>query len=448
LDATDADTCRALKQEATMLSVKENELVTRVGPATPMGQVLRRYWMPALLSAELPERDGDPVRVKLLGERLVAFRDSEGHAGLVDERCPHRGASLWLGRNEETGLRCVYHGWKFNRAGDCVEMPCETPETDFHAKVHLKAYPTEELGGVIWAYMGPAEQMPPAPRFEWAMVPETHRHVTKTWEECNWLQALEGGVDSAHSSFLHSAIRGSVPGGGLSATGYRARSGAPDIDVRLTDWGYTYASVRPLGEEGDYVRVYQYVMPFHQIRAAQIPDGKGWRPLIAGHAWVPMDDENCMVYNWRYHFQDQPLLDGRALVHQSGGGDEDHLPNFRKIRNIDNDWMLDRATQRARTFTGIQGINTQDHAVQESMGAISDRSQEHLGSIDRAIIATRKLLLQAVKTVDDGGVPAGANDSYYRVRAIEKVLPAGTSWWDAMRGEILGEREPEPAGAR
>jgi phthalate 4,5-dioxygenase oxygenase subunit len=431
-----------------MLSEQENELVTRVGPGTPMGQVLRRYWMPALLSAELPEPDGTPVRVKLLGERLVAYRDTEGKVGLLDELCGHRRASLWLGRNEESGLRCVFHGWKFDRAGNCVDMPCETPETDFSAKVHIKAYPVAEMGGVVWAYMGPPEFLPPEPRFEWTQVPDSQRNISKTWEECNWLQALEGGVDSAHSSFLHRALGAPVARGGFSISGYRARSTAPRIDVQMTDWGYTYASRRPLGEEGDYIRTYHYVMPFHQLRAAQVGDGSGWRPLVAGHMWVPMDDENCMVYNWRYHFGDVPLEDGDTLLSQAGGGEEDQLADYRKIRNKDNDWLIDRQIQKTKTYTGIDGINTQDHAVQESMGPIVDRSQEHLGSIDRAIIATRRLLLRAVETVADGGVPVAANDSYYRIRALERVLPTGTEWWEAMGAEIRGEREPVPAGAR
>jgi phthalate 4,5-dioxygenase len=425
-----------------MLSPQENELVTRVGPGTPMGQVMRRYWMPALLSAELPEPDCTPVRVKLLGERLVAIRVSDGSVGLLDEYCPHRRASLWLGRNEENGLRCIYHGWKFDAAGNCVDMPCEDAETDFHQKIHMTAYPCVERGGVVWAYMGPVEQMPPPPDFEWATVPENQRSISKTWEECNWLQALEGGVDSAHSSFLHRALGQAVAKGGFSINGYRARSGAPKIEVRMQDWGYTYASIRPLGEEGNYVRTYQYVMPFTQIRAGQVGDGSGWRPLVAGHMWVPMDDDNCMVYNWRYHFGGVPLTDGDDQLSNAGGGHEDQSSNYRKIRNVDNDWMIDRNIQKTQTFTGITGINTQDHAVQESMGPIVDRSQEHLGTIDRAIIATRRLLLQAVKTVEDGGRPTGANDSYYRIRAIEKLLPREQQWWDALAPEILGERDP------
>src|SRR5437763_216976 len=171
-----------------MLTAKDNELVTRTSPGTPMGEVLRRYWMPALLSWEIEEPDGDPVIVKLLGERLVAFRDTDGRVGLVEEHCPHRCASLWLGRNEESGLRCVFHGWKFDVEGNCVDMPNELPEAQFASRIHLKAYPTVEMGGVVWTYMGPREQMPPPPKFEWTQVPPTHLQVNKTWEECNWLQ--------------------------------------------------------------------------------------------------------------------------------------------------------------------------------------------------------------------------------------------------------------------
>jgi len=214
----------------------------------------------------------------------------------------------------------------------------------------------------------------------------------------------------------------------------------------MTDWGYVYAAIRPLGDEGDYVRTQHFVMPFHQLRAAQVGDGSGWRPLVAGHMWVPMDDENCMVYSWFYHFGSEPLLDGDLLEANLGGGPQDLTADFRKLRNLDNDWLIDRGQQRNRSFTGISGINTQDHAVQESMGAIVDRAEEHLGSIDRAIIVLRRLLLAAVATVEDGGDPLAANDSYYGIRAIEKVLPDGERWWDALGSEIIGESQSIAAG--
>ena len=161
--------------------------------------------MPAALSSELPAGDCAPVRVRLLGERLVAFRDSSGNIGLVDEYCAHRRASLFLGRNEENGLRCVYHGWKYDRNGNCLETPTEPAGSNFKDKIHIQAYPTLEMGGLVWAYLGPKEKTPPPPKFEFTQVPELHRYMTKTWEECNWLQALEGAIDSQHASFLHRA---------------------------------------------------------------------------------------------------------------------------------------------------------------------------------------------------------------------------------------------------
>src|SRR5665213_1585771 len=185
-----------------MLSREENELLTQTGPGTPMGRLIRRYWLPALFSHQLPAPDGDPVRVRLLGERLVAFRATDGRIGLIAEQCPHRTASLFFARNEECGLRCVYHGWKFDLDGNCVDMPSEPPESNFKHKVRIAAYPCRERGGVVWTYMGPPELMPDFPWLEWAEVPETHRFVTRHLQECNWLQAFEGGFDTSHLTFL------------------------------------------------------------------------------------------------------------------------------------------------------------------------------------------------------------------------------------------------------
>src|SRR5579885_1794102 len=179
-----------------MLSQDENELITRVGPGTPMGEVFRRFWLPAMLSSELTEPDCPPVRLRLLGEDLVAFRDTNGRPGVLAAHCPHRGASLYFGRNEECGLRCVYHGWKFDVEGNCLDQLNEPPENQFKQHIHLTAYPTVELGGIVWAYMGPPERMPPPPKFAWTQVPEARRHVTKVIQECNYLQALEGGIDT------------------------------------------------------------------------------------------------------------------------------------------------------------------------------------------------------------------------------------------------------------
>jgi phthalate 4,5-dioxygenase oxygenase subunit len=424
-----------------MLTPEENELVTRTGPGTPMGEVMRRYWMPAALSSELPEPDCAQVRVKLLGEKLVAFRDTSGKVGLVDEFCAHRRASLFLGRSEENGLRCIYHGWKYDVTGNCLETPTEPAGSNFKDKIRIKSYPTLEMGGLVWAYMGPKEKTPPPPKFEFTQVPESHRYMTKTWEECNWLQALEGAIDSQHASFLHRALTSDKTRSryGQSASGYRARSTTPSHEVETTDYGLLFASVRPLGEEGSYVRTYHFVMPFYAIRAAQQGiGGEVKRPLVAGHMWVPMDDENCMVYDWLYSFGETPI-DAKwrdEFEWGSGRGPEDRTADFRKVKNRSNNWMIDRKAQKTLGYSGIEGINTQDHAIQESMGPIVDRSQEHLGASDKAIIAMRRMLLQAVHSLGQGISPPGTGSEYYKLRAIDRVLPSGAEWHQALQDEI------------
>src|SRR5579864_4144457 len=214
-----------------MLKQAENELITRVGPGTPMGNFMREYWVPAMLSSEVPTPDADPVRILLLGEKLVAFRDTTGKVGLLANHCPHRGASLFFGRNEESGIRCVYHGWKFAADGTCVDMPNEPAESDFKHKVTATAYPTQEAGGVVWVYMGPAEKRPRLPRPEWTLVPPEQRIVTRYIQENNWVQGLEGGIDSSHVSFLHSTVsshKGDFTG---SSTNLFALDKAPEFRV-------------------------------------------------------------------------------------------------------------------------------------------------------------------------------------------------------------------------
>src|SRR5713226_5499267 len=429
-----------------MLTQEQNELLTRTGPGTAMGEVMRRYWIPALLSSELPVPDCPPVRLKLLGENLVAFRATDGRVGILDEFCAHRRVSLWLGRNEEQGLRCVFHGWKYDVEGKCVDMPNEPPESNFKHKIRLQAYPSIELGGMVWSYMGPKEEMPPPPKFEWTQVPESHRHITKTWEECNWLQALEGGLDTAHIGFLHWGLSEKAEGR-LSRDdprGFRSRAQAPELDVDPTDYGFCYAGIRHLGEQGNYIRAYHYIMPWTQIRPMQAMSARRtksgkveWRTNIAGHFWVPIDDENCMVWNWMYSFGEEPLTEEDRLERGSGNG-PDHVDQhtFRSFRHKSNNWLIDRQIQKTETFTGIDGINTQDRAVQESMGPVVDRSKEHLGPADRAIIAARRLLLQAVKTVQEGGDPLGADTSYYNARAVDQILPQGVAWREALLSEM------------
>jgi phenylpropionate dioxygenase-like ring-hydroxylating dioxygenase large terminal subunit len=424
-----------------MLARDENELVTRVGPDTPMGRTMRRYWIPALLARELPEPDCPPVRVRLLGEDLVAFRDTEGRVGLLDEYCPHRRASLFLGRNEECGLRCVYHGWKFDVAGRCVDMMNEPDELSFKAKVRVTAYPVTEAGGIIWAYMGPAELRPPLPHFAWTQALPSHRHVSKVIQESNWLQGLEGGIDTSHAPILHRVLRTDSSRAGFKPKDPFVRGKAPALEVDVTDYGYRYAGIRPLGESEMHVRAYQFVLPFHQIRPSRTDDGV---PLVAGHIWVPMDDEATMVYNWVASVRDEPLPEDERLETRLGNGPGDvDQTTFRSRRNRANNYLQDRHVQKHETFSGIDGINVQDRAVQESMGPIVDRSKEHLGPADRAVIQARRLLLDAVRTVQDGGTPRGIAPTYYGLRAAEAVLPRAADWRTLLAAEAaVGETVP------
>jgi phthalate 4,5-dioxygenase oxygenase subunit len=421
-----------------MLSGEDNELLTRVGPGTAMGATMRRYWIPALLAREVAAPDGPPVRVRLLGEDLVAFRDSEGRIGLLAEACPHRGASLYFGRNEAGGLRCVYHGWKFDVSGRCLEQMNEPPEHCFAHKVRITAYPTLELGGLIWAYLGPAGQMPPPPRFAWTQAPASHRHVSKVIQECNWLQALEGGLDTSHAPILHRLLKDDAGRGGIRPSNPYVRAGAPRAVVDITDYGYQYTGIRPLGEAEMHVRTYHYVLPFHQIRAASNEDGE-WGD--AGHIWVPIDDETTMVYNWMYTRKEAPLSEEDRLEQALGNGPL-HVDQrtFRSRANRDNDYLIDRAVQKSESFTGIDGINVQDRAIQESMGRIVDRRREHLGPADKAIIQLRRLLRQAVQTVAAGGTPPGLAPSYYDLRCALRVLPREADWRAVLAPDIGRER--------
>jgi phenylpropionate dioxygenase-like ring-hydroxylating dioxygenase large terminal subunit len=407
-----------------MLSDSDNALLTQTGPGTPMGDVMRRYWLPTLLSTELSEPDSPPIRVKLLGEQLVAFRNTSGRVGMLEEFCPHRGVSLWLGRNEENGLRCVFHGWKYDVDGNCVDQMSERKQ--FREKVHLVSYPTVELAGVVWTYMGPRELQPPPPNFAWTQVDEDHRHATKVVQGCNWLQAFEGGIDTAHAPILHRALKANSTRG-LDPNSANVRGGAPDLEVDVTDYGYRYFGLFDLGDKGTFVRAYQYIMPFTQARPAE-------QGILGnhGHYWVPMDDEECMVWNWVFSVSRELTEEDRLEEGRGNGPSHVDQTTFRSYANARNGWLIDRQVQKEETFTGIDGINTQDRATQESMGPLVNRKREHLGPADKAIIEARKLLLEAIKTVRDGGLPLGSGDSYYLAQAAQGTVPKGEDWREVM----------------
>ena len=419
-----------------MLSHEDNVRLTRIGPGTPGGELFRRYWQPALLSVEIPENDCAPVRVRLLGEDLIGFRNSEGRIGLVDANCPHRRAPMFYGRNEECGLRCVYHGWKFDVDGNCVDLPSEPADSPMKAKAKIKTYLAVERGGVIWAYMGPPELRPPEPDYEWTRAPETHRHVSKSYQACNYLQGLEGGLDTAHVTYLHNNDMAKAK------QNLFGHDGAPTIDVEETDYGYYYVSKRAAPEGGQFVRVYQYMLPSQQMRpnftnTRSPAAGRNEVARYDGHIWVPIDDGQTFVYNWMCGYGERDRLDPEYVEQLEAGygrGKDDYIPGtFRLKASPANDYFIDREVQKTQTFTGIKGVNTQDLALQEEMGAITNRSLEFLGSSDTAIIALRKVLTAATQSVEKGETPRGTDPSAYRdAHPYDGVVPEGADWRDAF----------------
>jgi len=420
------------------MKAEHNEFLVRTGPGTPMGELFRRYWQPILLSWELSEPDCPPVRVKCLGERMVAFRDTQGRLGLIDEFCAHRGVSLFYGRNEESGLRCSYHGWKYDVNGQCLEVPSEPAESGFCQKIMLKSYPLIELGGMIWVYMGPADQRPPLPAWEFATVPPEQSYVSKRLQECNWMQAMEGGIDSSHVSFLHSGALNTDPlFKGSKGNEYNLGDKKPVFEVVESEGGL-FIGARRNAEEGKYYwRITPWVMPCFTM----VPP-RGDHPMH-GHFWVPMDDETCMTWSFDY----QPV---RALTPAERQAMEDgkgvhvkvHPVSFRPFQNKDNDYLIDRGAQKAgRSFSGVEGIGMQDASLQESMGPIQDRTKENLVSTDNGVIMARHRLMKAAKELAaKGTLPPGRDPAHQQVRSVAVVLPPGTPFKEGA-GEALKARE-------
>jgi phthalate 4,5-dioxygenase len=416
-----------------MLSQEDNQLISRVGPGTPMGTLMREYWVPAMLSSELPRPDCDPVRVLLLGEKLIAFRDSNGRVGLLDNNCPHRGASLFFGRNEECGLRCVYHGWKFDVDGQCLDMPNEPSESNFKDKVHAKVYPCRERGGVVWTYMGARKNPPPLPDLEPNMLPEGEGGVQAIMRDCNWLQGLEGDIDTSHLGFLHfGAAQPEAMKSGTFAY-YTVKSRAPRYKVVDTPGGAMYGAYRPADEGREYWRVAQFLFPFYVMIPTGVLGIQRWV-----RAWVPMDDEHMLFFSMHATdvFRSAPSgQDGQRPIPLQPNT-TDWLGRFRQVQNASNDYLIDRDKQRrGEDFTGIAGIHQQDQAITESMGPIFDRRNEHLGTSDVMVIRVRRRLLDAARALCDRGVtPPGVDDpEVYRVRSGGFFLEEDGDWIEATR---------------
>lgn len=428
-----------------MLTKEENDLLCRVEGDAPMGQLMRRHWIPALMSEEL-EADGKPVRVKLLGEELVAFRNSDGKVGLLDEFCPHRGTSLVYARNEQCGLRCLYHGWKFDIEGNVVEMPSEPAGSPMKEKTKIKSYPTEEAGGFVWAYMGPAAEKPAFQRPPFSPDEETQVSITKMRVPCNWAQVQEGQIDSAHSSSLHSSdmVPARVESAGATATNWTRPSTdkAPRMISQATPYGFRYVALRrPIknAQTHDYARITVYVAPFISL----IPPNSSYN---VASVVVPADDTSTWFYFIAWGGASTVgTEEWRAFNHLVKGTDVDE--SYNPVRTMANDFRQDREAMKDGNFTGIKGIPNQDLAMWVSMGKLVDRTRDTLGASDIAVVEFRRLMLDAVKQFRDGKAPAlGTSEPrvpQVEISSFQGIVPKGTDWLtlgtQALEQEILSK---------
>jgi phthalate 4,5-dioxygenase oxygenase subunit len=425
-----------------MLNKADNEVLCRVGPGTPMGNLLRQYWIPTLPASEFPTPDSPPKRMRLLGENLVMFRDTKGDVGAFVEACPHRGASLFFGRNEEAGLRCVYHGWKFDTTGQCVDMPSEPAESNFKSKIKVRAYPARDVNHMVWLYMGPREVPPPFPEFEVNTLPaENVAPPMIMMEEANWFQNLEGDLDTAHLDWLHARVGKDVPALPGQIRGTWTGDKQPRLEVVPTSYGAFYTGKRTINDKGDeWHRINQFIFPFHSM----ITGGTG----VGLRSFVPLDDEWAMLIS-QYGDLKGPVANDETAgatgmlatdPFAAAGGyvqrTSDPRSYFYTKANKHNDYKRDYEAEKTAMISGVPFIaNLQDRAMTELMTnekgeVIYDRSHEHLGTTDAMCIVVRRLLVNAAKALRDRGqLPANVDDvTLDHVRHHTTVLPRGADW--------------------
>ena len=420
-----------------MMTKEENELLTCTSRGTPCGELLRRYWQPVALSAELPAAAA-PLSVTILGEDLVLFRDDKGRPGLLGIHCSHRGTNLSYGRVEDGGLRCLYHGWLYNVEGRCLEQPGEPGGGEHRDAIRHLAYPCKEAGGVIFTYMGPGEP-PLLPNYEFLKASPDHVYVAKIFHECSYLQANEGNIDPVHLSYLHRFLENreeqyrGVRGADESHYNLVARNLAPIMDIELTDFGVRIYTVRKLSDDKAYLRVSYFILPNLSAFPGQT-GGEGYS--VNWH--VPIDD----THHWKYTF-----------VYSSGGPLQEKLLNrerseltsdYRLVRNEANHYMQDRESMKTKTYTGMGfGFQAHDAFATTSQGAIQDRTDEHLVSSDKAIIAARKLLEKAIRDVQEGREPPHvirepSQNRFPHFLVISDMIP-DTSDWKAYTQKLEAE---------
>ncbi len=423
-----------------MMTQEENEILTRVGPGTPMGELLRRYWQPAALSEDLPP-GGPPKPVRHLGEDLVLFRDDKGRVGLLGIHCSHRGTNLSYGRLEDGGLRCIYHGWLYDIHGRCLEQPGEPNGGSGRDSIRHLAYPCKEIGGLIFTYMGPGDP-PLIPEYEALTVPDDRRAIRKYFQECNYLQANEGNIDPMHLSFLHRQFS--------QATGYDRRQGlgvrgtevspdvlytrdvAPSIEVEVTDFGVRIFSIRRIAADKNYLRVSNFVLP----NLSAIPGETGGDGYSMN--WhVPIDN----THHWKYiiTFRRSAPIDKELFRKRT---EEETTPDYRLIRSKSDRYLQDREEMKSRSFSGMGSLfAAHDVFATESQGPIQDRTQEHLVSSDKAIIAARKLLLKGIKDIQEGHeaphiIRDPKSNRFPHLMVISEVIPSSMNAKDYIHGMI------------
>ncbi len=413
-----------------------SETLTRVGPATRMGNLLRRYWVPALMSSEIAEPDGPQVRVQLLGEKLLAFRNTDGQASLISEFCSHRGVSLFFGRNEENGIRCAYHGLKFNSAGQCVDVP-SAPQAC--ARMHIKGYPCIERGGIVWTYMGPADQQPELPELEWCTLPAEHVYVSKRLQYSSYLQAMEGGIDTAHVSYVHRYEVDSDPmHKGVKALDYIKADGNVVFEIEKTSFGLSLFGRRNGEPDSYYWRVTQWLFPWFTLIA---PFGDH---ALGGHIWVPIDDHSCWAWsiNWQ---PDRPLSQEELGAMKAGMGihvEYEAPGSFVPAANRENGYQMDRVAQKEhRAYSGVFGFSAQDYSLQESMGSIQNHEAERLLPTDKAIVMARRMLHEAALGLEEGLMPPALDSSQQRVRPAGVLLPKEQSPVEWAREHLADSTE-------
>ncbi|NBT69593.1 MAG: ring-hydroxylating oxygenase subunit alpha [Betaproteobacteria bacterium] len=438
-----------------MLSATDNEMLTKTNMGTPMGNLFREFWIPVLLSEEIAQPDGPQVPLKIMGEDLLAFRNTEGKVGLIEPRCSHRGANLFFGRNEEGGIRCAYHGWKFDIEGQCQEMPTVPPEavSRMCKKASIKSYPVREWGGMVWAFMSSRRPLPELPHLEFALLPTSHLHVSKKFQECNWAQAAEGGLDTAHFSFLHQpvglntedmkakaafAVKGYAKGTmNHEHVRWMREDSRPRYEVKKHAAGMVLGTSRQANEGERYWRIAQYLLPSHGYTPSATP-GQTYH----GQTWIPIDDENCwvFVYSWN---PERPLTEEERTTFKEGGAvypqkDANYVP----LRNRSNNYLIDREMQKTENFTGIVGVSEQDAAIQDSQGSIADRTRELLGPTDLGVVQFRRLMLGSAIELQKGVTPPAVDaPESYHVRAGGIVASEQKSFAEVMEkrfGDEIG----------